>query len=111
MYVTGGTTKDYDIALKTAECYDPDSNSWSSVADMNVARVSHCLVAANGMLFAIGGFEDGDYGLDIMDETVIDSMEVYNPDTDTWTMIEEKLDGRVAYSGACALVKWDVQSI
>ena len=108
MYVTGGAAQGLDTGLKTGECYDPVSNKWSSVADMNVARVGHGLVAANGLLFAVGGFEDGNYGYDLMDEAVIDSMEIYDPDTNTWTLLGDTIDGKVAYSGACALIKWDL---
>ena len=50
---------------------------------MNIARHHHSLVSLHGRLYAIGG----DY---------VDSVEVYDPDNNTWTLLQHKLDGEVA---------------
>ena len=115
IYVSGGTDQSFcdppghGKGHKSVECFDPVSNAWSKVADMNVGRFGHGLVSANGLLYAVGGFDDtksADFAL--CNDSVLDSMEVYNPDTNTWTMLEEKIDGKVADSGACAVMKWEL---
>ena len=48
-----------------------------------------------GKLYAIGG--DG-----------VDSVEVYDPDNNTWTLLQHKLDGKVAGAGAGLIKKYYV---
>ena len=92
IYVTGGIDADGAEFLTSVDCYDPDTNTWSQVANMNIARACHSLVSLHGRLYAIGGYD-------------VDSVEVYGPDNNTWTMLHHKLDGKVAYSGAGDLIK------
>ena len=47
----------YGDVLKSSLCFDPSApvdNRISRIADMNYARYSHSLFAANGKLYAIG---------------------------------------------------------
>ncbi|KAJ0055473.1 hypothetical protein NL108_003851, partial [Boleophthalmus pectinirostris] len=77
LYVIGGCyfyTKE-DI-MKSAYRYDPEQNSWRRLADMNEFRSNFSLIANEGRLFAIGGDKEIN--------TNVDSVEVYNPDTDSW---------------------------
>jgi len=90
IYVTGG---DGEVG-KLVACYDPVTNTWSQVADMNMARYGHSLVCLNGRLFAIGGVG-------------VDSVEVYDPDNDTWTLQQDKLDGRV-FDGGAGLIRKEI---
>lgn len=60
--------------------YDSCLNSWSKLANMNVARYEFACAEVNGMVYAVGG-----HG---MDGESLSSVEVYNPDTDKWTLIE-----------------------
>ena len=90
-YVTGGY---HGQCSPSVDCYDPDTNTWSQVADMNMARFGHSLVCLNGRLFAIGGFR-------------VDSVEVYDPDNDTWTLQQDKLDGRVLV-GRAGLIRKEI---
>ena len=94
IYVTGGDKNDSDDVQPTSSgyCYDPRTNNWSLVANMNVARVGHSLVSLHGRLYAIGG--DG-----------VDSVEVYDPDMDTWTLLQCKLDGKVVGGNDAVLVR------
>jgi N-acetylneuraminic acid mutarotase len=58
--------------LKSAELYDPATQSWSTVASMAVARSNHsATLLDDGRVLVIGG-EDG-------------AAEVYDPDRNTWT--------------------------
>ena len=94
IYVTGGCDgyDDGDFcgrwSLSSVDCYDPDSNTWSRMASMNIARRGHCLVSLDGRLYAIGGHQ------------VERSVEVYDPGRNTWTLLQLKLDGEVRGAGA-----------
>ena len=96
IYVTGGLGDD-DQPLSRVDCYDPDTNSWSKVASMNVVRRGHSLVSLDGRLYALGGL-DSSIGY-------IDSVEVYDPDNNTWTLLQHKLDGKVVNTGAGLIMK------
>ena len=83
IYVTGGG--DGLQLLSRVDCYDPDTNTWSQLPDMNIARFRHSLVSLHGWLYAIGD---------------VDSLEVYDPNNNTWTRLQQKLDGDVYGTGA-----------
>ena len=53
---------------------------------MNIGRDHHGLVSLLGMLYAVGGQNT-------------DSVEVYHPDNNTWTPLEDKLEAQVAGVG------------
>ena len=97
IYVTGGC---YLGAWSSVDCYDPDTNTWPLMANMNIARQAHCLVSLHGRLYAIGGWNGDD----------VDSVEVYDPDNNKWTLLQHKLDGEVAFSGAGLIKKYYLQS-
>ena len=52
-------------------------------------------------LYTIGGNDD--YGCDV------DSVEVYDPDNNTWTLLQHKLEGEVSHYGACLTHKYHVE--
>ncbi|XP_041012055.1 F-box/kelch-repeat protein At1g67480-like [Juglans microcarpa x Juglans regia] len=66
----------------SADVYQYDSclNSWSKLAKMNVARYDFACAEVNGMVYAVGG-----YGID---GDSLSSAEMYNPDTNRWTLME-----------------------
>jgi hypothetical protein len=67
--------------LKSAEVYDPKSDTWSYIADMSYARFvdnSTLCVAIDDKIYAVGGVADG---------TVQAVLEVYDPNTNKWTLI------------------------
>ena len=86
IYFTGGYDE-YQQYIWSVDCYDPDTNTWSPVAEMNIDRVGHSLVSLKGRLYAIGGYNK-------------DSVEVYDPENNTWTLLQHKLEGRVNVTGA-----------
>ena len=93
IYVTGGQEDIGGQSKSSVHCYDPDTNTWSQMANMNIARWGHSLVSLHGRLYAIGGRD-------------VDSVEVYDPDNNTWTLLQHKLDGRVAGAGAGLIKKF-----
>lgn len=56
--------------------YDPFQNRWKQLADMLEFRSNFCAVAHEDRLYAIGGDKEIN--------TNIDSVEMYNLDTDCW---------------------------
>ena len=89
IYVTGGS---FPWPISSVDCYDPGTNTWSQAANMNIARKAHSLVSLHGRLYAIGGL-------------YVDSVEVYDPVNNTWTLLQHKLDGKVAFNGAGLIKK------
>ena len=83
--MTGGIVGDEE-STSSVECYHADTNIWSTVENMNIARDHHGLVSLLGRLYAVGGQNT-------------DSVEVYHPDNNTWTPLEDKLEAQVAGVG------------
>eukprot|EP00066_Takifugu_rubripes_P010243 XP_003977890.1 PREDICTED: kelch-like protein 33 [Takifugu rubripes] len=80
LYVVGGCyfyTKD-DI-MKSAYSYDPIQNCWKRLADMLQFRSNFSVVAHEARLYAIGGDKEIN--------TNIDSVEMYIPETDSWSYV------------------------
>ncbi|KZV15217.1 F-box/kelch-repeat protein [Dorcoceras hygrometricum] len=60
--------------------YDSCLNSWSRLTCMNVARYDFACAEVNGLVYVVGGCgKDGGS---------LSSAEIYDPDTDKWTVIE-----------------------
>ncbi|XP_033465798.2 kelch-like protein 33 [Epinephelus lanceolatus] len=81
LYVVGGCyfyTKD-DV-MKSAYSYDPLKNSWKRLADMHEFRSNFSVVVHEERLYAIGGDKEIN--------TNVDSVEMYNPDTDSWSFVQ-----------------------
>ena len=96
IYVTGGYNND-EQTLFRVDCYDPDTNTWSQMANMNIARFAQSLVSLHGRLYALGGAMG------------VDSVEVYDPDNNTWTLLQHKVDGRLLGTGAGLIKKYHVE--
>jgi YVTN family beta-propeller protein len=79
IYALGGRNAEGSV-LSTVEAYDPDTDTWTTVASMSTPRTR--LAAATGLdgrIYAIGGrnlfFDD------------LGTVEAYDPLTDTWTTV------------------------
>ncbi|XP_027340119.1 F-box/kelch-repeat protein At1g67480 [Abrus precatorius] len=82
LLVMAGCSSIDGTAAVSAEVYQYDSclNSWSRLSNMNVARYDFACAEVNGLVYAVGGYgAEGDN---------LSSAEVYDPDTDQWTLIE-----------------------
>jgi N-acetylneuraminic acid mutarotase len=75
VYITGGEF--FGAATTTVE-YDPDTDTFTSVAGMNTGRLRHGISSADGSVFVFGG--DTDNG-------VTNSVEKYDPQADSWTTV------------------------
>jgi hypothetical protein len=85
VYVLGGV--DFSGRKMTAcECYDPNTDRWTSIADLSVSRSYHASCAYQGKIFVVGGWDAR-------------SIEAYNPSEDSFTLLPVKLSA----SGPCAV--------
>jgi hypothetical protein len=74
--VAGGTNNGTTV-LKTAELYDPVTNTWRATGSMNTARRGHtATVMNNGKILVVGG-NDG--------TNTLSTAETYDPTTGAWT--------------------------
>lgn len=90
--VAGG----YDnVALGTAELYDPVTTSWTITGGLGVARRDHTAtaLAAGNVLVIGGGNASGD----------LNSAELYSPGTGTWTLYPGVLQTTRSYHTATLL--------
>lgn len=74
-FVIGGSTSESSNYTDTIFIYDPILDSWSEGAPMPTARLRLSAIAANGKIYAFGGWADG--GLSVV--------EAYDPLTDSWS--------------------------
>ncbi|CAN0896145.1 F-box/kelch-repeat protein At1g67480 [Linum grandiflorum] len=81
LVMAGYSTADgTDSASADVYEYDSSLNSWSKLSSMNVARYDFGCSEVNGKVYAVGG-----YGID---GDCLSSVEMYDPDTGKWTLIE-----------------------
>ncbi|XP_055497678.1 actin-binding protein IPP [Leucoraja erinacea] len=96
VYAVGGWNETQN-ALRTVEKYSLQEEKWFEVSSMNVARAGVSVIAVNGLLYAAGGRTSG---RDSSAPVTLDSVEAYDPHTDTWmeigNMITSRCDGGVA---------------
>ncbi|NXP79523.1 KLH18 protein, partial [Ramphastos sulfuratus] len=78
IYAVGGLNSAGD-SLNVVEVFDPIANRWEKCQPMATARSRVGVAVLNGLLYAIGGY-DGQLRLS--------TVEVYNPETDSWSKVE-----------------------
>ena len=102
LYVVGGVNASH-IPVNTNLAYDPKTDTWSTKSPMPTARHHIQTVAIDGKIFALGGRILGD---GIMPEDVeetltnFDRNEMYDPQTDSWTILEPMLSKRSGFAAA-----------
>jgi N-acetylneuraminic acid mutarotase len=93
------------VPVNTMEAYDPESNTWTSKTPMPTARHHLELAAIDGKLFALGGRILGDgVQSDDMDESLtnFNRNEMYDPQTDTWSVKQPMLSKRSGFAATSA---------
>lgn len=76
VYAIGGFNG--SLRVRTVDCYDPQTNQWTSCPSMEARRSTLGVGVLNNLIYAVGGF-DGSIGLQ--------SAEAYNPMTHCWQYI------------------------
>lgn len=102
VYVAGGVSiKNRSDTTDRFMRYNPASKAWDEMANMNVARHSFSINAFHGKLYAIGG-QTTVYNStsDSVETTTLNSTEVYDPSTDSWTLLSNLSFSIAAYASA-----------
>ncbi len=81
IYAIGGVKAAFESALSIVEEYDPATDTWTKKADMPTPRLGLGVSVVDGKIYAIGGMTSGSDFWSGMHNTV----EVYDPVTNTWT--------------------------
>ncbi|XP_023071745.1 kelch-like protein 7 isoform X4 [Piliocolobus tephrosceles] len=79
IYTSGGSEVG-NSALYLFECYDTRTESWHTKPSMLTQRCSHGMVEANGLIYVCGGSLGNN-----VSGRVLNSCEVYDPATETWS--------------------------
>ena len=69
---------------------------WSPVAEMNYCRRNAGVISHSGVIYVIGG-DDGTSNLA--------SVEMYNPKTDSWSVLAANMTIGRSYTGVCVIDK------
>lgn len=94
LYAVGG--HDGPHVRKSVEFYNPDTNKWTAVADMSLARRNAGVAAVDGLLYVVGG-DDGTINLS--------TVEVYSPRADQWTILPSQMSTGRSYAGVVVVEK------
>ena len=89
IYVVGGTRghNDEDHTARNVLIYDPQTNSWSSGALMQVGREHLAAAAIGGKIYVVGGRETHNQGQFGSTTTNFNTLEAYDVATNTWQML------------------------
>jgi N-acetylneuraminic acid mutarotase len=104
LYVVGGVNSS-QFLVNTVEAYDPETNTWTEKTPMPSARHHLELAAIDGKLFALGGriLGDGVAAKDMYESaTNFNRNEMYDPQTDTWTVKQPMLKKRSGFASTSA---------
>ncbi len=80
--------------LKTVERYDPRSNRWTQLADLNEGRANMCVIVLNGCILVMGGKTGRG--------TYTNSVEKYVPAANKW-ILQESMLVPVGYASVCQI--------
>ncbi|KAM4642663.1 actin-binding protein IPP [Discoglossus pictus] len=90
LYAVGGWNERQDTLI-TVEKFSFEEEHWVEVAHMKNPRAGVSVVAVNGLLYAAGGRATSQH---FSAPVTTDTVEVYNPHTDTWTEIGSMITSR-----------------
>ncbi|NWU14323.1 NS1BP protein, partial [Cephalopterus ornatus] len=80
--------------LRTVECYDPQTDTWTFIAPMRTPRARFQMAVLMGQLYVVGGSNGHSDDLSCG--------EMYEPEIDDWTPVPELRTNR-CNAGVCAL--------
>lgn len=91
LYAIGGQYYPTDTILKTAERYDPATDTWKDIADLPKTLSGVAAFTLNGEIWVVGGWEPNH---------LVSDCYIYSPDTDLWragpSMYEDLVTARTA---------------
>jgi galactose oxidase-like protein/Kelch motif protein len=87
--VAGGTGSFFEIT--SAELYDPATGTWTPTGNLNTGRYAHtATLLPDGKVLIAGGFQNSSYRPPVP----LDSAELYDPATGTWSPTGNLITGR-----------------
>ena len=89
IYIAGGLTVDESGShpgLTSALVYDPVNDQWDTIADLNHERFFARSCVFNNKIYVFGGAPAG-----VPYRAAHQSIEIYNPETDVWTISEDEI--------------------
>lgn len=95
IYITGG--QKFDGHCRMVKSYDVEHDTWKEEPSLINCRSNHNMAAVNGCLYVLGGNTGDLFGFPVP----VTSIEKFNPDTGTWTVLKSVLNIREA--GTCVL--------
>ena len=99
IYVIGGTLFENErsgpFGLSTVEVYNPQNNSWKSVADMPTPRSNAEAAVVDGKIYVVGGFTATDRRME--STKILKVVEVYDPQSDTWERKQDMSQPRLSF--------------
>jgi N-acetylneuraminic acid mutarotase len=96
-YVIGGVATPGGNAINRVDEYDPVTDSWRRRADMPTARVAGAGTVMDGKIYVAGGWTTGD-----IRSTAVASLEIYDPDSNTWTSGADMPTARAVLAASAA---------
>lgn len=87
LFAAGG----YDKEFKSSEQvyrYDPRFREWTQIASMSTPRVSFAICSSDNRLYVLGGVQHTAGDTDTT-EIILASVEVYNPEENSWSYLPE----------------------
>lgn len=87
-----------DGYLNTVEEYDPSTNRWTHKSSMQIPRESAAVAVVNGKIYVMGGvvYVPAPYNRYL----ALDIVEEYDPQTDTWSIVESMPTERYGFGAA-----------
>ena len=95
IYAIGGYSEVETAEVSSVEAYDPQLGAWAPVADMSVEREWHASVVLDGKIYAMGGAP-----LNFAQATMQATVEVYDPQADSWQRVASMPQGRCDHAAA-----------
>lgn len=87
IYALGGFNQ--RTRIRKCECYNPASDTWQGIADLNFARSDASAVTYNGNIYIAGG---------INDVCIENSVEVYYPQQNIWRLVKPMQTPRTSFA-------------
>ena len=101
LFVAGGYEASSWCSSATFCMYDPRYRNWAKLTPMRTPRVSFPLVAGADGLYAVAGIEHiVQGGRDV--ENYLDTVEFYNPNSNTWSFLPELPFGMFSCAATCS---------
>ena len=98
LFSLGGYGSEDFLPLKTGELYDSGSDRWIYISPMKHRRSDMCCICVGQMIYIIGG----EHTLSSGNTVRLNSCEMYEPATDTWTTMTPLCSPR-SHSGVAAV--------